>query len=108
MLEGQPKRGTLAALPGIDTLASMGPLTGGGFFSLKALVDEPKDTTKSEANALDEKLKYLDAVPSKGSAPYFFGIHRGPEGSPQLTIETKTSTRALQELVGYLRLDDSK
>jgi hypothetical protein len=108
VLEGQPKRGTLAAMPGIDALSSMGPLTGGGFWTLKILVNEPKETTRAEANALEEKLKYLDAVPSKGSAPYVFGLRRGAEGSPQLTIETKMSTRALQELVGYIRLDDSK
>jgi hypothetical protein len=108
VLDGGPKRGTLAALPGIDVLSSMGPLTGGGLFTLKSLVEEPKETTKPEATALDEKLKYIEAVPSKGNAPYFFGIHRAAEGSPQITIETKTPTRSLQELVGFLRLDDSK
>jgi len=86
----------------------MSPLTGGGLFSLKLLVDEPKDTSKAQSNVLDEKLKYVDAVPSKGSAPYFFGIRRGTDAAPQVTIEAKSSTRSLQELVGYLRLDDSK
>ena len=65
------------------------------------------DVGKDEPTVLKEKLDYLMQVPSKGDAPYFLAVRRGPDSAPQITIEARASTRTLDELIGYWQRFDS-
>jgi hypothetical protein len=105
VLEGQPTSGTLAARRGIEGLGRT-PLVAGGFASLSLFLGFGADWAKDEPTILKEKLDYLATIPSKGSAPYFFALRRGTDGSPRLTIEAKSSTRTLDEIIGYVQRFD--
>jgi hypothetical protein len=105
VLEGQPASGTLAARRGIEGLGKT-PLVAGGFASLSLFLGFGEDWAKDEPTVLKEKLDYLSTIPSKGLAPYFFALRRGADASPRLTVELKSSTRTLDEIIGYVQRFD--
>jgi hypothetical protein len=107
VLDGQPASGTLAARKGMDQLSKAGPLAAGGFFSLSTLLGLTDDFVEGDPSELKEKLDYMAAVPSKGTAPYIITVRRGTDASPQVTIETRASTRTVDELIGFLQRFES-
>jgi hypothetical protein len=107
VLEGQPASGTLAARKGIEPLSKAGPLAAGGMFSLGALLGLTDDFVEGDPDELKEKLDYMAAVPSKGTAPYIITVRRGNDDSPRITIEAKASTRSVDEMIGFLQRFES-
>jgi hypothetical protein len=104
VLEGQPAERTLAARSGADALRNTQPLTGGGFFALSLVLAMMDEVAPDEARATSAELKYMEAIGSKGMAPYFLAIRRGSGSTPELTIEMTASPRAVDELIGFAQL----
>ena len=103
VLDGQPASGTLAARPGVDALAKAPPITSAGFITLNAVLGMSATEPKAEGQNLLGKINYLAAVGSKGNAPFVITVRRGGDAPQDITIETTTSIRSLDELIGYIQ-----
>ena len=73
-------------------------------------LEDPNSAETQAWVAAENKVTfdYLATIPSKGAAPYFFAVRPGADASPRVTVEAKSSTRTLDEIIGYVQRFDSK